>query len=230
MLVAESTGHRILLPERGELILGRFDPLTRVTPDVDLTFEDKWDRKISRRHAKIVSQDGQYQIVDLGSRNGTWLNDERISLESKPVLRIGDTIRLGNSVLFFDQIPALWSVPFPVGEYFLYVTFTSRFFPLPDKATILIGRTDPALEFVPDIDLHDEGNVGYVVSRRHAKLIRRGGRFLVEDLGSANQTRIDGKPIPLGRQMAIAPGQHLWLGGCILALDIVEITPGTSGS
>ena len=136
-------------------------------------------------------------------------------------------VRLGNSVFYFDQTPELWRVPFPVGQYLLYVTFTARFFPLPDKETILIGRTDPSLGFVPDIDLHDEGNVGYVVSRRHAKLIRRGSSFLVEDMGSANQTRIDGTPVPLGAQMPIALGQHLWLGGCILALDIVDI-PGTS--
>jgi len=228
MLVAEASGHRILLPEDGELVLGRFDPLTRVTPDVDLTFEDKWDRKISRRHAKIIAHRGQYELIDLGSRNGTWINDRRMALESKPVLEIGDTVRLGNCVLYFDQTPELWRVPFPVGQYFVYVTFTARFFPLPDKETILIGRTDPSLGFTPDIDLHDEGTVGYVVSRRHAKLIRRGGSFTVEDMGSANQTRIDGIPVPLGAQMPITLGQHLWLGGCILALDIVE-APATSG-
>ena len=217
MLVAEASGHRILLPEDGELVLGRFDPLTRVTPDVDLTFEDKWDRKISRRHSKIVAHRGQYELVDLGSRNGTWLNDQRLPLESKLGLQIGDMVRLGNCVFYFDQTPELWRVHFPVGQYFVYVTFTARFFPLPDTETILIGRTDPSLGFTPDIDLHDEGNVGYVVSRRHAKLIRRGNNFMVEDMGSANQTRADGSPSPWGTQVPITPGQHRWRGGCILA-------------
>ena len=48
---------------------------------------------VSRRHAEIQRQDGQYMLVDLGSFNGTLLNDQRIT--SPTPLYDGDRIQLG---------------------------------------------------------------------------------------------------------------------------------------
>jgi pSer/pThr/pTyr-binding forkhead associated (FHA) protein len=222
MLVAETTGHRILLPEEGELTLGRFDPLTKVTPDVDLTFEDRIDRGVSRRHCQISSWRGQYEISDLGSSNGAWINGTRLDVQEKHLLQIGDEVSLGTCRMFFDRAPSIWQSPPPSGRYFFYVTFSGRYFPLPEQNTILLGRLDPSLGYQPDIDLSQEGDVASVVSRRHAKVTRQGDNFVVEDLGSAFKTRIDGKVIPVGLQVDIKPGQHLCLGGCILAFDLVE--------
>ncbi len=222
MLVAEATGHRIRLPEEGELVLGRFDPLTRVTPDVDLTFEDRIDRGVSRRHCQIGGWRGQYEIKDLGSSNGTWVNGTRLQIQETRFLEVGDEIRLGTCRLFFDRTPLIWQSLPPEKQYFLYVTFTGQYLPLPDQNTILLGRLDPSLGYTPDIDLSYTGDVAFVVSRRHAKLVRREDDFVVEDLGSAFKTRIDSKVVPVGIQVAIKPGQHLCLGGCILAFDLVE--------
>jgi pSer/pThr/pTyr-binding forkhead associated (FHA) protein len=55
------------------------------------------DPEVSRRHAAIRAGDGaEHTIEDLGSRNGTWVNDQRI--EEPTVLRAGDVVRLGNTV------------------------------------------------------------------------------------------------------------------------------------
>ncbi|HWT03235.1 MAG TPA: FHA domain-containing protein, partial [Pyrinomonadaceae bacterium] len=48
---------------------------------------------VSRRHAEIQKRDGQYTLVDLGSFNGTLLNDQRIT--SPTPLYDGDRIQLG---------------------------------------------------------------------------------------------------------------------------------------
>ena len=48
---------------------------------------------ISRQHAAVERRDGQYIISDLGSANGTYLNDRRI--DSAP-LKDGDRVRIGN--------------------------------------------------------------------------------------------------------------------------------------
>ena len=48
---------------------------------------------VSRRHAEIQLRDGQYTLVDLGSFNGTLLNDQRIT--SPTPLYDGDRIQLG---------------------------------------------------------------------------------------------------------------------------------------
>ena len=52
---------------------------------------------VSRRHARIVRQpDGSLRLLDLGSRNGTFLNGRRIE---QAELRGGDEIRMGPVVL-----------------------------------------------------------------------------------------------------------------------------------
>jgi predicted component of type VI protein secretion system len=53
------------------------------------------DPEVSRRHAVIRDQGG-LAIEDLGSTNGTFVNDQRITVVT--VLREGDVVRLGNTV------------------------------------------------------------------------------------------------------------------------------------
>lgn len=58
------------------------------------------DQGISRQHAEIFRIGEMYFIQDLKSRNGTYVNDQRISEE---ILRIGDQIAVGNTVLVFED-------------------------------------------------------------------------------------------------------------------------------
>jgi len=60
------------------------------------------DDLASRRHALIHAQEqGQYWLVDLGSRNGTALDGRRIHRPT--LLREGSRIRIGNTTLTFHQ-------------------------------------------------------------------------------------------------------------------------------
>ena len=64
------------------------------------------DERISRYHAKIQEDQGQIVLTDLDSTNGTRVNGEPIQLS---ILRVGDRIALGRSVLLFgspEQIDA----------------------------------------------------------------------------------------------------------------------------
>jgi predicted component of type VI protein secretion system len=54
------------------------------------------DQEVSRRHAAIRSANGSFAIEDLGSTNGTFVNDERIT--GLRLLSHGDTVRLGSTV------------------------------------------------------------------------------------------------------------------------------------
>ncbi len=65
------------------------------------------DTTISRTHAMIQCTDAdEYYLVDMGSRNGTFVNERRVSI---PVLlRNGDRISLGQTVILFqnpNQVP-----------------------------------------------------------------------------------------------------------------------------
>jgi len=51
------------------------------------------DRLVSRRHAEIERAHGQYVLRDCGSRNGTFVNGQRIS--EPHILRDGDEIQIG---------------------------------------------------------------------------------------------------------------------------------------
>lgn len=54
---------------------------------------------VSRRHAKITTRQGRTYVEDLGSTNGTYLNDEEV-LEETP-LRSGDLVKVGGSIFKF---------------------------------------------------------------------------------------------------------------------------------
>ena len=57
------------------------------------------DPKISRAHAELRDRDGQWILVDLGSSNGTKVNDRPI--DHYP-LRDGDRIEIGRTVIVFS--------------------------------------------------------------------------------------------------------------------------------
>lgn len=62
---------------------------------VDLTYPDGFAMGVSRRHAKIRSSLHGYEITDLNSSNGTWLNG-KILPPSQPIeLPSGCTVQLG---------------------------------------------------------------------------------------------------------------------------------------
>jgi len=63
------------------------------------------DGAMSRNHCQLRRQGNGYVVQDLGSRNGTFVNQERIAA-ARP-LRVGDTIRIGQtSIRIEDNAPA----------------------------------------------------------------------------------------------------------------------------
>jgi len=61
-------------------------------PDSDVNFDPEVDLDASGRHAEIRHDDGRYLLIDTGSRNGTWLNGQRIK---HAALHLGDEIEFG---------------------------------------------------------------------------------------------------------------------------------------
>lgn len=55
------------------------------------------DSSVSHRHARIYHSDGEWYVEDLGSTNGTFVNDR--PLTRAVVLRTGDTVAIGRSTL-----------------------------------------------------------------------------------------------------------------------------------
>ena len=66
-------------------------------PSCDLFFSD---HKLSRRHARMEPEAGKLKIVDLGSRNGIWVNERRID---EGFLEPSDAIRLGGLRIAYED-------------------------------------------------------------------------------------------------------------------------------
>ncbi|HQR40527.1 MAG TPA: FHA domain-containing protein, partial [Blastocatellia bacterium] len=85
----------------GETNIGRWDADGGIFPDVDLDQDDP-EAKVSRRHARIIQEKGQFYIEDLGSTNGTFINRGRRLLPgNRHPLNNGDEIIVGKTFLKF---------------------------------------------------------------------------------------------------------------------------------
>lgn len=218
VLAVKDTGHCILLPRARVLTLGRLDPLSKTSPDVDLTYDDH-HRSIAFLHARVTCRADACFIEDMDSPGGTWLNREPLVPNVQYPLRLGDHLRLGRCELDTIKVPVRWASPEP--KYVLYATPTGNFLPLPCKPEVTIGRSDSGRS-VPDVDLRGEGDVSFLVSRRHAIIRCVVGNLEVTDVGSSNGTKVDDVRVHQGTWVPIKPGQHLSLGGFCLALDVVR--------
>ena len=82
-------------------LLGRTDPLSNIFPEVDLSRFDP-QTKVSRRHARIWREGETFMVEDLGSVNGTVVNDViRLEPRQPRPLDSGDRIRLGETTVHF---------------------------------------------------------------------------------------------------------------------------------
>ncbi|MEM9066861.1 MAG: FHA domain-containing protein [Myxococcota bacterium] len=61
-------------------------------PDSDVAFDAHADLDASGRHAELRRQGSAWSVVDLGSRNGTWVNGQRVD---QRVLAHGDELEFG---------------------------------------------------------------------------------------------------------------------------------------
>lgn len=68
---------------------------------------------VSSKHAELRQEGGDYKLVDLGSTNGTRVNDERIT---ETILRNGDVVMFGNMILTYTSESQVAAAPLPTAE------------------------------------------------------------------------------------------------------------------
>ena len=82
-------------------LIGRYDPVTGTRPEIDLTQVDI-NRSVSRRHARIVLQEGAFMLSEeVGALNGTFVNGVRLSSGTPTRIISGDKVGLGMVALVF---------------------------------------------------------------------------------------------------------------------------------
>jgi len=94
-LVDLTTGAEFFFSKGDETTIGRADPVTGILPDIDLTSVDA-NRSVSRRHAKIICSGNQYfMLEEVGTVNGTYVNEQRIPTGTPVTIHNGDAIKIG---------------------------------------------------------------------------------------------------------------------------------------
>ena len=87
------SGLSLTLPPGDRLVMGRASRSGGAPPAIPLDAEGRYG--VSRRHALLTRVGRALFIEDLGSRNGTWLNGQRLPPSQRVSLGPGDTLRLG---------------------------------------------------------------------------------------------------------------------------------------
>ncbi len=168
------------------------------------------ERHVSRQHSVIAFREGIFVINDLGSANGTFVNDQR--LEQPFPLAHGDVIRLYVPIINFSAVvtPEEEEKARTTGHMIIPSEYQhpprlaitagpnkeaegTEFVLTRDSTTVGRATTDSTW----DIALQDKA-----VSRPHCRFIKNGTTWTVMDLGSANGTLhnnevLSGTPRPL---------------------------------
>jgi CRP-like cAMP-binding protein len=93
-------------------------------------------------------------------------------------------------------------------------------FHLSNGSETTIGRKDPVTGIYPDIDLTPVDNQRSV-SRRHAKIHRRGSKFFFgEEIGTMNATFLNGRRLETGVPAEIRRGDELRFGVVVLRFEV----------
>jgi hypothetical protein len=75
------------VPVGGNMVVGR-------TPECELALDDTF---VSQQHARLFAKNGSWYVEDLGSTNGTFVNDQRLAAPA--MVQPGDRVRVGTTVL-----------------------------------------------------------------------------------------------------------------------------------
>lgn len=204
----------------------------------DLTLDDS---EVSREHAEISRRpDGDFEIADLGSRNGTFVNERKISTAT--TLRAGDTVRIGDTRLTVGGAGAetrlggeetrMGGAGAGGGE--TRIASTEPKIVLAgtagpgsgteirvEEGAVVLGR-DPSC----DVTLDDEE-----VSRRHAEIQARGDLAEIRDLGSRNGTFVNGNRI--SAPTTLRGGETVKIGRTSYAVQgagVTEIAPAPAAA
>lgn len=88
-------GQILPLVGREEFTLGRATEGQPILPDIDLTPFRAYENGVSRLHASIKINNGQVMVTDLGSVNGTRINNQKVPANKPQILNHGDILMLG---------------------------------------------------------------------------------------------------------------------------------------
>ncbi len=205
------------------------------------------DSRVSRGHARLECGPDGCSVRDLGSSNGTRVNGNRIeSINLIP----GDIINLGSTQLRFEfagltDDPGLTRID---SDADMYKTLDMEVLPMAINDTgtprlvVYTGKLtyEVSLEGIEKAGIgRDDTSEVFVdhsrVSRHHAEVVRKGGIFVLQDLGSTNGTwvheeRVEQLILQDGDSFRVGPAQIVFKSGFEESAMTMAEAPAVTGT
>ena len=165
---------------------------------------------LSRRHARIFSEDGAVYVADLGSKNGTRVNGDTVAQQPAP-LRDGDEVSFGASLSYRVRLYPRPPEPEPPR---VAVTLSPTRDDLGLQPVIITGfpfMVSKADDTFARYKADYSHQVNYL-SRRHAHIYLKHGVPWIEDLGSTNGSVVNGVRLR-DQSIRLEPGDVIAFGG-----------------
>lgn len=181
------------------------------------------EQHVSRQHSVIQYRDGIFVVSDLGSSNGTFVNDNRV--DAPYPLFAGDVIRLFVPIVEFlavtdediSHADETGNIIIPTkadGQASLIITTgpqEEQTIPLL-LSTVTVGRATSVATW--DVLIQDPS-----VSRPHARFDRIDGAWQITDLGSSNGTKVNSIPVK-EKPQPLRDGDRVELGYTVMLFRV----------
>jgi len=193
----------------GQSVLGRDQSVTVPIPDAS----------VSKRHATLEVGASGAVLTDLGSRNGTWVNGEKVTKQN---VAFGDLIRLGRVPVLFlragtddDEFVATASQGVSAFDSHCTLVGTQgmregEVFPVVEAEPVTLG-SDP----LNAIQIEDE-----LVSGFHAHIALKAGRAIVSDLLSRDGVLVNDQRVESGE---LKNNDIVSVGGCSFRIEMAGV-------
>lgn len=157
------------------------------------------DNEVSRNHVRLSKTPVGYELHDLNSSNGTYVNGQKVVeeawlIQTQCIIELGDSITLEYRMGRPEDDPDVSEIyksrsPTPIKEKsYLIISIDSRpdheVYPL-EGMTVNVGRSTSNDIVIVEPEL----------SREHFRLTLMPQGYFVEDLGSTNGTFVNGEPL-----------------------------------
>ena len=214
--------HNIVITD-GLFAIGRAE-------DPFFAYDSELVAHLSRRHARIFEEGGGIYIADLGSRNGTKLNDKPV--EFKPArLLSGDRLSFASELEYEVEVLSDGTAGDAANDAANDAEVSLTLFPADSNATLapiaisqfpfLIGKKEAAFA---ESSQQQPDKLSYL-SHRHAHFFIRNGIPYIEDLASTNGTTLNGERLE-EHLRALNDGDIVVFGGNHFAYRVSLSSPG----
>ncbi len=214
----------------------------RDVSDCQIVFDNTMFPMVSRRHAELRCQNGQWYLHDLNSSYGTFLDERKIN--APEIIQVGSRVQFGSKgpIIRIAQIenaaapniyPNQPSAPVyqPQGSFpnqtpqniappnqFAQTAQLEFVDAIPPAAPFKMTKDSVWLGRDPNGDIVFEANA-VMVSRRHAEIRRNGSDFIIHDGGSFNGTLVNDQRISTPTPLYHDDEIQLGMGGPLLKFN-----------